>query len=190
MPPDDTGEALDLSASGLTVTIGFGPDLFELDGADRYGIASQRPPELERLPPFVGDTLKTEWSHGDLCVQACADDPQVAVHAVRNLTRIAFGRAAIRWSQMGFGRTSKTTVEQQTPRNLMGFKDGTNNILVEDTAAVDEHVWVRRATDRRGSSVARTWSRARSRCSSSRGIGCAWPSRRRSSAAPRARARR
>jgi deferrochelatase/peroxidase EfeB len=142
-PPDDTGEARDLSANGLTITIGFGPDLFEKDGTDRFGIASERPAELERLPPFVGDTLKTEWSHGELCVQACANDPQVAVHAVRNLTRIAFGRAAIRWSQMGFGRTSKTTVEQQTPRNLMGFKDGTNNILVEDTAAVDEHVWLR-----------------------------------------------
>ncbi|HEY6608195.1 MAG TPA: iron uptake transporter deferrochelatase/peroxidase subunit [Candidatus Limnocylindria bacterium] len=141
-PPDDTGEARDLVASGLTITIGMGPTLFEKDGVDRFGIASRRPPELQRLPPFVGDMLKTEWSHGDLCVQACADDPQVAVHAVRNLTRIAFGRAAIRWSQMGFGRTSKTTSAQQTPRNLMGFKDGTNNILSEDTAAVEEHVWV------------------------------------------------
>ncbi len=142
-PPDDTGEARDLSANGLTITIGFGPDLFEKDGTDRFGIADRRPPGLERLPPFVGDTLKAAWSHGELCVQACADDPQVAVHAVRNLTRIAFGRAAIRWSQMGFGRTSKTTIEQQTPRNLMGFKDGTNNILVEDAGAVEEHVWLR-----------------------------------------------
>ena len=29
-------------------------DLFEKDGTDRFGIASQRPAELERLPPFVG----------------------------------------------------------------------------------------------------------------------------------------
>ncbi len=141
-PPDDTGEALDLPASGLTVTIGLGPGLFERDGVDRYGLAAARPPELERLPPFVGDKLKANWSHGDLCVQVCADDPQVAVHAVRNMSRIAFGRAAIRWSQMGFGRTSKTTSAQQTPRNLMGFKDGTNNILGEDQAAVDQHVWL------------------------------------------------
>ena len=152
-----------------------------------YGIAGKRPPGLERLPPFVGDTLKTEWSHGELCVQACADDPQVAVHAVRNLTRIAFGRAAIRWSQMGFGRTSKTTIEQQTPRNLMGFKDGTNNILVEDNGAVEEHVWL-------GSGDRPSWmaggtlpgGRARSRCSSSRGIGSGSPSSRPSSVAPRA----
>jgi deferrochelatase/peroxidase EfeB len=142
VPPDDTGEALDLPASGLTITIGFGPSLFSLEGNDRYGLAAQQPTELKRLPPFVGDMLKTEWSHGDLFVQACADDPQVAVHAVRNLTRICFGKASIRWSQMGFGRTSKTTSAQQTPRNLMGFKDGTNNILAEDTAAISEHVWL------------------------------------------------
>ena len=142
VPPDDTGEALDLPVSGLTVTIGLGAGLFEKGGVDRFGLGDRRPPALERLPPFVGDALKTDWSHGDLCLQVCADDPQVAVHAVRNLARIAFGRAAIRWSQMGFGRTSKTTTAQQTPRNLMGFKDGTNNILAEDRAALDEFVWV------------------------------------------------
>jgi deferrochelatase/peroxidase EfeB len=147
LPPDDTGEARDLPASGLTITIGFGPTLFERDGVDRFGLASRRPSKLERLPPFVGDTLKTQWSHGDICVQACADDPQVAVHAVRNMTRMAFGLAPVRWSQMGFGRTSKTTRQQQTPRNLMGFKDGTNNILADDTAAIDAHVWVASADE-------------------------------------------
>ena len=141
-PPDDTGETLDLPPSGLTVTIGLGPGLFEKDGVDRFGLGPLRPPALSNLPAFVGDAVRAEWSHGDLCVQACADDPQVAVHAVRNLARIAEGRAAIRWSQAGFGRTSKTTLAQQTPRNLLGFKDGTNNILAEDTAALDEHVWL------------------------------------------------
>ncbi len=141
-PPDDTGEALDLPPSGLTVTFGFGPGLFEREGVDRFGLAAQRPPDLQRLPPFVGDALKAEWSHGDVCVQVCADDPQVAVHAIRNLSRIAFGRAAIRWSQLGFGRTSKTTTAQVTPRNLMGFKDGTNNILAEDGPSLEQHVWV------------------------------------------------
>ena len=140
-PPDDTGEALGLGASGLTITIGFGPTLFDLDGADRYGIGDRRPTGLEKLPAFLGDDLDPDASGGDLCIQACADDPQVAVHAIRNLSRIAFGRAKIRWSQMGFGRTSRTTSEQQTPRNLFGFKDGTANILADDTAALGEHVW-------------------------------------------------
>ena len=90
-PPDDTGEALGLPAAGLTITFGFGPGLFENEDGDRYGIAAQRPAGLERLPAFLGDDLDPQTSHGDLCVQACADDPQVAVHAIRNLSRIAFG---------------------------------------------------------------------------------------------------
>ncbi|KZE40668.1 peroxidase [Microbacterium sp. T32] len=137
-PPDDTGEALGLPASNLTITFGFGPSLFD----DRFGLAAQRPAGLERLPAFLGDDLDPERSDGDLCIQACADDPQVAVHAIRNLSRIAFGRASIRWSQLGFGRTSKTTADQSTPRNLFGFKDGTANILADDAAALDENVWV------------------------------------------------
>lgn len=141
-PPDDTGEALGLPANGLTITIGFGPTLFELAGVDRFGIASRRPPELVDLPAFLGDDLDPLAGDGDLCVQACADDPQVAVHAVRNLSRIAFGRARLRWSQLGFGRTSKTTSAQATPRNLFGYKDGTANILSDDAAALAEHVWV------------------------------------------------
>jgi len=142
-PPDDTGEALGLPASGLTITFGFGSTLFETaDGEDRYGLAARRPALLERLPAFLGDDLDPGRSHGDLCIQACADDPQVAVHAVRNLSRIAFGRARLRWSQLGFGKTSKTTSAQATPRNLFGFKDGTANILADDHEALTEHVWV------------------------------------------------
>ncbi len=142
VPPDDTGEAYGLPASGLTVTVGFGPTLFENEDGDRFGIAALRPASLERLPAFLGDDLVPESSHGDLCVQVCADDPQVAVHAVRNLSRIAFGRAKLRWSQLGFGKTSRTTADQATPRNLFGFKDGTANILADDAAALDDHVWV------------------------------------------------
>lgn len=142
-PPDDTGEALGLAASGLTVTIGLGPTLFRsAEGEDRYGIADRQPPLLQRLPAFLGDDLDPAHSGGDLCIQACADDPQVAVHAIRNLSRIAFGRARLRWSQLGFGRTSRTTSDQATPRNLFGFKDGTANVLATDTQALADHVWV------------------------------------------------
>ncbi|ROS50936.1 deferrochelatase/peroxidase EfeB [Frigoribacterium sp. PhB118] len=141
-PPDDTGEATGLPAAGLTVTIGFGPSLFTTsDGTDRFGLASKRPPALVDLPHFSGDQLVAAASGGDLCVQACSDDPQVAVHAIRNLSRIAFGRASLRWSQLGFGRTSSTTRGQTTPRNLFGFKDGTANVKAEDVTAVEDGVW-------------------------------------------------
>jgi deferrochelatase/peroxidase EfeB len=149
-PPDDTGEAIGLPPTGLTITFGFGPTLFRKDGKDRYGLASRQPDALQRLPHFPADKLNPQRSDGDLCVQACADDPQVAVHAVRNLARIAFGRAAIRWSQLGFGRTSSTSTSQATPRNLMGFKDGTMNVKAEEPAAVDEHVWVPADADSKG----------------------------------------
>ncbi|MEU5547017.1 iron uptake transporter deferrochelatase/peroxidase subunit [Streptomyces sioyaensis] len=141
-PPDDTGEALGLPPSRLTLTFGIGPTLFEKDGKDRFGIKARRPEALIDLPQFPGDNLDKTRSGGDLCVQACADDPQVAVHAIRNLARIGFGKVAIRWSQLGFGKTSSTTPEAQTPRNMFGFKDGTHNLAGTDTAALDKHVWV------------------------------------------------
>ena len=145
-PPDDTGEALDLPPSGLTITFGFGPSLFD----DRFGLASRRPAALIDLPHFPGDTLDERLVGGDLCVQACSDDPQIAVHAIRNLSRIAFGRASLRWSQLGFGRTSSTTRAQATPRNLFGFKDGTANMRAEDTATVTRDVWAQSGDDTGG----------------------------------------
>ncbi|WP_430331446.1 iron uptake transporter deferrochelatase/peroxidase subunit [Rhodococcus sp. ACT016] len=141
-PPTDTGEALDLHASKLTLTIGFGPSLFDANGKDRFGIANKKPAALLDLPKFTGDALEPARSGGDIAIQACADDPQVAVHAVRNLARVGFGVVAVRWSQLGFGRTSSTSTSQTTPRNLFGFKDGTRNIKAEDPAAVSNFVWV------------------------------------------------
>ncbi|WP_155055084.1 iron uptake transporter deferrochelatase/peroxidase subunit [Streptomyces blattellae] len=138
-PPDDTGEALGLKPSRLTLTIGFGPSLFE-----KFGLADARPEALVDLPRFSGDNLDGNRSGGDLCIQACADDPQVAVHAIRNLARIGFGKVVIRWSQLGFGKTSSTTPEEQTPRNLMGFKDGTRNIAGTETDRLKKFVWVDR----------------------------------------------
>jgi deferrochelatase/peroxidase EfeB len=142
-PPEDTGEAFGLATSGLTITFGFGPTLFvDSTGVDRFGISSQQPSALKKLPHFPADDLNAVMSDGDLCIQACANDPQVAVHAIRNLTRIAFGRAVLKWSQLGYGRTSSTSTTQKTERNLFGFKDGTNNIKAEDTTSVNKHVWV------------------------------------------------
>ncbi len=141
-PPSDTGEALGLPASQLTLTIGFGPSFFLKDGKDRFGIADQRPAELKDLPKFPNETMDPARSGGDICVQACANDPQVAVHAIRNLARVGFGTVAVRYSQLGFGRTSSTTRDQATPRNLFGFKDGTNNIKADETELLDQQVWV------------------------------------------------
>ena len=54
--------------------------------------------------------------------------------------------AVLRWCQLGFGRTSSTSTSQDTPRNLMGFKDGTNNITAEEGDAVHrKHLWADRS---------------------------------------------
>lgn len=141
-PPDDTGESLDLTPARLTVTFGFGGSLFERDGDARFGLAGKRPAALADLPVFNSDVLDPARSDGDISVQVCADDPQVAFHAVRNLTRIGRGAASLRWSQVGFGRTSTTSPAGATPRNLMGFKDGTNNVKSDDRALLRDHIWV------------------------------------------------
>lgn len=140
--PVDPGEAVGLGPAALTLTFGFGPSLFEREGSDRLGLRARKPAPLADLPPFPGDGLEADRSGGDLCVQACAQHPQVAFHAIHTLARLAHGRAVLRWSQDGFGRTSSTSKSQPTPRNLMGFKDGTNNIRAEDSEAMEDHVWV------------------------------------------------
>jgi len=141
----DPGEAIGLQPSRLTLTFGFGPTLFERDGRDRFGLARLRPSLLEPLPPFPGEQLDAALSGGDLCVQACADDPQVAFHAVHVLTRLAGEDVRLRWMQDGFWPAARPG--RPTARNLLGFKDGTANIPTNDAAALNRFVWVQ-APDR------------------------------------------
>ena len=136
-PPVDTGETAGLGAANLTITFGFGPGVF---ARGRFGLEASRPAPLVDLPGFANDALQPGISGGDIAIQACADDPQVTFHAVHNLIRLAAPAAIPRWSLAGFGKTSNSRL-QQTPRNLMGFKDGTNNVVVEDAAAMNRFVW-------------------------------------------------
>jgi len=137
--PADTGETVGLAHSAVLLTFGFGPGLFLKAGVDRFGLARHRPEALADLPRFVGDQLVPERTGGDLCILAEGDDPQATFHAVRQLARLADGVARIRWVQAGFTPGYDPRV---TPRNLMGFKDGTMNPAPEDRAAMDRHVWV------------------------------------------------
>ncbi len=138
-PPGDSGEVDGLPPSRLTLTFGFGPGLFTRDGQDRFGLAGRRPAAFIDLPRFAGDQLVPGRTGGDLSIQACGDDPMATMHAVRQMMRLAYGVATVRWVQAGFipGFAPKVT-----PRNLMGFKDGSFNVLASDPAAMDTHVWV------------------------------------------------
>lgn len=139
LPAPDTGEAVGLDASHLTLTFGVGPSLFEKQD---LGLQHMKPNELEDLPHFPKDQLDARFIGGDICIQACADDPQVAFHAVRNLVRVARGSVTMRWSQTGFNSYEMKENKKLTPRNLFAFKDGTGNPSVDDPKEMDEVVWV------------------------------------------------
>lgn len=123
--------------------VGFGPSLFD----DRFGFGAKRPAALADLPHLPPANLDPARTGGDLCIQACSDDPLVAFHAIRNLARLGRGTVVIRWSQLGFGKATSNGAEQETPRNLMGFKDGTRNIDGYDDGLMNGHVWVGSETD-------------------------------------------
>jgi deferrochelatase/peroxidase EfeB len=142
-PPLDTGEAIGSPVGGLTITIGYGPSLFD----DRFGLASRKPALLSQLPALPNENLDPDHVGGDLCLQACSDDPLVAFHAVRNLARLGLGVVDYNWMELGFGKTSSTSTAQATPRNLLGFKDGTRNIKAQQTDLLDDYVWVGKDTD-------------------------------------------
>jgi deferrochelatase/peroxidase EfeB len=138
-PPLDTGEALGRGPARLTITFGLGPDVF---APGRFGLSTQRPAPLVELPPFASDSLQPGLCGGDIGIQACAEDAQVAFHAVHDLIRLASPAARPRWSLAGFGRTRNSRAGS-TPRNLFGFKEGSGNIMAEDGAAVRRFVWAR-----------------------------------------------
>lgn len=138
-PSTESGAAVGIPSSRLTITFGFGPTLFEKDGKDRFGLAAKRPEALVELPRFPGDQLIPERTGGDLSIQACADDPQVVEYAVRRLAKLASSVAVMRWAQMGF---TGAFPHGETGRNQMGFKDGTLNVATDDPEAMRKFVWV------------------------------------------------
>lgn len=130
VPPTDTGEAIGLNTQNLTITFGVSPSFL-----DKLGLENKKMKEFKDLPHFSKDQLKEEFTGGDICIQVCADDPQVAFHAVRNLFRKARSTVSLKWAQAGFAPITGG----KTPRNLFGFKDGTENQRTEEQ--LNANVW-------------------------------------------------
>ncbi|NKZ07842.1 iron uptake transporter deferrochelatase/peroxidase subunit [Actinomadura latina] len=121
-PAGDDQVALDAGPSSLTVTFGFGRSFF-----GKTGLADRMPDALVEMPPFAADALDRSRGDGDLWVQIGADDPLVAVHALRMLEKGAARTAKVRWMMSGFNRAPGATDRPKTVRNLMGQVDGTGN---------------------------------------------------------------
>jgi len=60
---------------------------------------------------------------------------------VRNLARIGMGVVEHNWMELA-SAAPPPPPGQQTPRNLLGFKDGTRNVKAEQTELMDSYVWV------------------------------------------------
>lgn len=128
--------ALKEEADGeLDLVFGFGPSLFE---DPKFGLGGQRPRPLVALPAFPGDALDPAAGDGDLCVQACATSPTAAHQAVRTLVNAGRRWASLRWRQTGFRDSGRGS----DPRGMLGFRDGTANLDVNDPALLDAHLWV------------------------------------------------
>ena len=123
LPPSDTGETVGLNPYRLTLTFGVSASFLT-----KLGLEKKRPKLFRDLPAFPKEQLREQYTGGDIAIQACADDEQVAFHAVRNLIRKGRNKVTMKWSQSGFAAIGD---RMETPRNLFGFKDGTANVTSE-----------------------------------------------------------
>ena len=131
LPPSDTGETVGLNPYRLTLTFGVSASFLT-----KLGLEKTRPKLFRDLPAFPKEQLREQYTGGDIVIQACADDEQVAFHAVRNLIRKGRNKVTMKWSQSGFAAIGD---RMETPRNLFGFKDGTANVTTEKD--FDKVVW-------------------------------------------------
>lgn len=141
-PPSDTGILdADHPPTHTAVVLGLGASLFD----DRFGLADRMPPQLQMMPRFPNDRLVTPArSNGDLSLTISANSPEAVVHATRQILRATRGRLTPRWVQSGSNQRQADRADGGTftGRNLLGFRDGTVNPNPDESATMDDVVWV------------------------------------------------
>jgi deferrochelatase/peroxidase EfeB len=131
-PPADSGVLGPVVPGGdLGVVLGAGSSLFD----DRYGLAKLKPAKLKPMTTFPNDALDPPQCHGDLSLTLSANATDTVLHALRDIARATRGGMQLRWKLTGFSSPPRPS---GTPRNLMGFKDGTANPVESE---IDSLVW-------------------------------------------------
>ena len=137
-PPTDSGIlGPEPAPDDLSVVVSVGASLFDA----RYGLADQRPSELVKMPFIANDRLDPDRSHGDLLLTIQSQNTDHVIFALRQLMRSTRRYMTLKWVIDGYNRRrdpdDKTT---GSPRNLLGFVDGTAN-LTTDAELMDRYVW-------------------------------------------------
>jgi deferrochelatase/peroxidase EfeB len=134
-PPPDSGVlGPRVPSDGLTVTVSLGASVFD----DRYGLAGLKPHRLRSMEDFPNDALDRAACDGDVLLQLCAHHPDTITHALRDIAKATRGGMQVRWRKDGFVSPPRPS---GTPRNLMGFKDGTSAPALAEPSAPDRLVW-------------------------------------------------
>ncbi len=137
-PPSETGIlGPEPPADDLGIVVSVGASLFD----DRFGLADRAPRELVTMPFLANDRLDPERSHGDILISIEAGHEDTIQHALRQVMRATRRHLLLAWSTEGYARGS-TGAGGNTPRNLLGFKDGTANLAATEEGVMDQFVWV------------------------------------------------
>jgi deferrochelatase/peroxidase EfeB len=125
---------------GLTITVSVGASLFD----DRFGLASLIPAKLKPMERFPNDSLNAAMCHGDILVQFCANSQDAVLHAMRDIIKNTPDLLAPRWKMEGFLTPKpQRSPDESTPRNMLGFKDGTANPSPKDPLLMGQLVWTK-----------------------------------------------
>ncbi len=137
-PPSETGIlGPEPPADDLGIVVSVGASLFD----DRFGLADRAPRELVTMPFLANDRLDPDRSHGDILISIEAGHEDTIAHALRQVMRATRRHLLLAWSTEGYARGS-TGAGGSTPRNLLGFKDGTANLAAGEDGVMEQFVWV------------------------------------------------
>lgn len=117
----DLDEELAAAPARLTVTFGFGSEVFDRTRPEL------KPDWLKPLPEYDIDQLDPAYTGGDMVIQIQGDDPLSVAHARRMLLKDSRAFASVAWVQTGFTHARASHPDDTTMRNLFGQVDGTGN---------------------------------------------------------------